>query len=438
MIQSLALLVSLSLLSGCTYLSKKFESMTEDNTSNTSESSKLLNAKKRNFCPANSKFQYISEDEYTSKFYNQLHPTLFENKNISFAKKAVMFSLLEMSRRPDRASPFARFQFYLKLNGKNYYYDFRPKNISDDQKMPFMKGLETITQKFIPGQTLSQISTEMDSIIPKGMVVSQEFENFLKDNRADMAKSEELTSRFFKGDEVITRYETFDRISYRALSDLYLKNYSKSEGYEFDKNPLNLNKSTKEHFEANCNYNLNKEMSLRDAIVTTDQKISHTIGLSEGNDFFLAVASTELMRPFTAIAKLGYFMKAKMPASALPICEFKGANQDIVLFSSNGRNPVQHLQHLVAYDIDQIDSPLMLNELLNFSRHLFLSNPDRILYESKRGRKAQLDFFLAMNFPIYHVDALGNLFGHASFKNDKRQENILYSDDRSSARLWCK
>ena len=438
MIQSLALIISLSLLSGCTYLSKKFESMTEDNTSSTADTSKALAAKKRNYCPANSKFQYISEDEYTSKFYSQLHPTLFENKNNTFAKKAVMFSLLEMSRRPDRASPYSRLQFYLRLNGKTYYYDFRSKNVGDDQKMPFMKGLETVTQKFIPGQTLLGIASEMDSIVPKGMVVSQEFENFLRDNRADMAKSDELTSRFFKGDEVITRYETFDRINYRALADIYLKNFSKSDGYEFDKDPLNLNKSPKENFQANCNYNLNKEMTLRDAIVTSDQKLSHYIGLSEGNDFFLAVTSSDLVRPFTAIPKLGYIMKTKMPISPLPICEFKGKTQDIVLFSSNGRNPVQHLQHLVAYDIDQIDSPLMLNELLNFSRHLFLSNPDRILYESKRGRKAQLDFFLAMNFPIYHVDALGNLFGHASFKNDKRLENILYSDDRSSARIWCK
>lgn len=412
--------------------------MTEDNTSNNRDISKSLPAKKKNYCPANSKFQYISEDEYTSKFYNQLHSSLFENKNYSFAKKAVMFSLLEMTRRPDRASPYSRFQFYLRLNGKTYYYDFRPKVATDDQKMPFMKGLETIIQKFVPGQTLSGIAGEMDSIVPKGMAVSQEFENFLRDNSADMAKSDELTARFFKGDEVITRYETFDRVNYRTLTDLYLKNFSKSDGYVWDKDGLTANKSAKENFQANCNYNLNKEMSLRDAIVTTDQRISHYVGISEGNDYFLAVTSSDLIRPFTTVPKLGYFMKTKIPTTPLPICEFKGATQNIVLFSSNGRNPVQHLQHLVAYDIDQIDSPIMLNELLNFSRHLFLSNPDRILYESKRGRKAQLDFFLAMNFPIYHVEALGNLFGHASFKNDKRSENILYSDDRSSARLWCK
>ena len=36
-----------------------------------------------------------------------------------------------------------------------------------------------------------------------------------------------------------------------------------------------------------------------------------------------------------------------------------------------------------------------------------------------------------MNFPIYHVENLGNIFGHAKLKNEKVQESVLYSDDRS-------
>ena len=425
----------LSIFSGCTYFSKKFESMAQENI----DSSRPLSTKKINYCPANSKLQYISEDEYTSKFYAQLHPQIFENKNFSFVKKFVVFSLLEMSRRPDIASPFSRFQFYLRVNGKNYYYDFRPKAVGDDQKMPFMRGLDYLTQRFIPGQSLLSISSEMDTIIPTGLPLSQDFENFLRNNKAHITANEELTNRFIKGDEVLTRYETFNRVSYRALADQYLKNYSKPEDYVFDNNPLNLNKSKKENYQANCNYNLNKEMSLKDSLMAIQEpKYSHYIGISEGDDFFLAVTSSDLVTPFTTIPKLGYFMKSKIPSTPLPICEFIGSRQEIVLFSNKGRNPVQHLQHLVAYDIDQIDSAMMLNELLNFSRHLFLSNPDRILYESKRGRKAQLDFFLAMNFPIYHVENLGNLVGHAIFKHDNKSEKILYSDDRSSARLWCK
>ncbi|MDD4976334.1 MAG: hypothetical protein PHY93_18390 [Bacteriovorax sp.] len=121
----------------------------------------------------------------------------------------------------------------------------------------------------------------------------------------------------------------------------------------------------------------------------------------------------------------------------MPVCQFNNSLQDIILFSTSGRNPAQHLKHLVSYDISLVDSFQSLEELLKFSRHLFLSNPDRILYESKRGRKSQLDFFLSMNFPIYHVEALGDIIGAGIFKNARREDLSLIADDRSKARLWC-
>lgn len=427
---SLAILFSLT---SCAVLTKKFESLTEKKKDKTTTISN-----KKNYCPASSKSQFISEDEFSLKFYKSLNPAIYENKNITFIEKAVMLSLLEMSRRPDEASPYSRLQVYVKLNGKNYYYDFRPKNLEDDTKMPFLKGLDFLTQKFIPNKSLYSIATNLDAVIPPGIGVSLEFENFLKENRKDLSKNEVLAESFFKGDEIITKYETFNRASYKNIVEQYQKGFSKNSDYEFEKNGLTANKSKKENFEVNCNYDLSKETSLRDEIMSADQKKSHYIAISEGENIFLAVTSTTLFRPFKTTPKMSYFMKARPAAFPLPICEFKGKNQEIVLFSSEGRNPVQHLQHLEAYEIDQVDSAFTLNELLGFSRHLFLSNPDRILYESKRGRKAQLDFFLEMNFPIYHVENLGNIFGHAKFKNDKIQESVLYSDDRSTAHLWCK
>ncbi|MEA9358585.1 hypothetical protein SHI21_20275 [Bacteriovorax sp. PP10] len=427
---SLALLLSLT---SCAFITSKFEALTEKKKEKVTTISN-----KKNYCPANSKVQFISEDEFSLKFYKSLNPTIYENKNITFAEKSVMLALIEMSRRPDEASPYSRLQVYLKLNGKNYYYDFRPKNLADDTKMPFLKGLDFLTQKFVPNKSLLSIATQLDAVIPQGIGVSLEFENFLKENRKDLAKNDVLTERFFKGDEILTKYETFNRVSYKSTVEQYLNGFSKTADYEYDKNGLTANKSKKENYETNCNYDLSKETSLRDEIMSADQKKSHYIAMSEGEDYFLAVSSTTLFRPFKTNPKMGYFMKSRPAAFPLPICEFKGKNQEIVLFSSEGRNPVQHLQHLEAYEIDQVDSAFTLNELLGFSRHLFLSNPDRILYESNRGRKAQLDFFLEMNFPIYHVENLGNIFGHAKFKNDKHQESVLYSDDRSTARLWCK
>lgn len=436
MMKFFSLLLLVLIFSGCAILTKKFESLTETKAEATRN---LPLIAKNNYCPADSKFQFISEDEALLKFYKNLNSSLFENKNISFAQKAVMFSLIEMSRRPDVVSPYSRLQVYIKLKGKNYYFDFYPKNMNDENQMSYLRGLETLTQKFIPGKTLLEMASITDKALPLAVNVSVELETFLKENKEKIVKNEILTESFIKGDEILTRYETFNRLSFRTLIQQYqtLGN-SKASDYNIEPVELDANTNQKENFKVNCNYNLHKDTYQNDELNIFNNKKNHSIGLSEGEEYFLAVSSANLAIPYTTNSKLGYFMKASPTVKPLPICEFKGQDQEIVLFSNDGRNPVQHLQHLLSYGADLVNSNYSLNELLNFSRHLFLSNPDRILYESKRGRKAQLDFFLAMNFPIYHVDKLGNIFGHASFKTDKKVIRSLHIDDRSQARLWCK
>jgi len=132
-----------------------------------------------------------------------------------------------------------------------------------------------------------------------------------------------------------------------------------------------------------------------------------------------------------------HFLNTQSGLTPLPICLFSNKLQDIALFSLGERDPAQHLKHFISYEIARVDSFQSLEKLLNFSRHLFLNEPDRILYESKKGRKAQLDFFLTMNFPIYHVDSLGDVFGFAKFKGKKTEDRSLIIDDRSQARIWC-
>lgn len=119
-----------------------------------------------------------------------------------------------------------------------------------------------------------------------------------------------------------------------------------------------------------------------------------------------------------------------------PLCELSDTERTIALFSAKGRSPAQHLRHLIAYEVGLVRTPDELNELLKFSRHLFLNDPDRILYESKRGRKTQLDFFLAMKFPIYHAESLGDVFGSMSYKQSGYRTSLIV-DDREQTRLTC-
>lgn len=438
MIKCILTLTLLFTVTGCSFFTSRFESLAAKNNKSITRTS----AHKMNFCANHERIQYISEDENSLPFYRQLGPSLFDNKNIPFMQKAIMLSLIEMSRRPDEASPYSRLQVFFQYNNQTYYYDFSPKKFDKNLKMPFLKGLEVLTKKFVPTQNLLAIASSLDSIVPKDMSVGIDFEHFLRENKADILKSDFLTERFLKGDEILTKYETFERVNYRNIIAHYMQPaYSKNEDYDYEANGIEFYKTNKDNFQIRCNVNLDSNAMSRDNTFLQDKKNSHYIGFKEGDNFFLALSSNNLIRPFST-EKSTYFIKSQAVSEPLPVCQFKGANQDIVLFSSSGRNPTQHLQHLVSYEINLIESPAAFNELLNFSRHLFLTNPDRILYESKRGRKSQLEFFLAMNFPIYHIDSLGDLFGYASFKREingnVKLEKNLYIDDRNNTRLWCK
>lgn len=433
----IALYLILTSITGCSFFTSSFENLASNKNK---ENKSVLAPTKINYCTDKSRIQYISEDEASLPFYRQINNSIFENKGINFIQKAVMLSLIEMSRRPDEASPYSRLQIFLSYNKKKYYYDFKPKEVNDKLQMPYLKALEFLTQKFLPGQSLLSIANILDVIVPNNFKVSSDFESFLRENKIDLLKNDYLTEQFFKGDEILTRYETFERSRYQNIIIQYLSQYSNSENYDFQKNGLETYKLSKDNFEISCNVDLSIISTLKDDLLISDKRKSHFIGYQDGNNSFLAVSSNNLKRPFST--DKSYYIKASSGADPLPVCEFKSDNKEIILFSSNGRNPIQHLQHLVSYEINLVDSSAALNDMLNFSRHLFLTNPDRILYESKRGRKSQLDFFLGMNFPIYHVESLGDIFGHAIFKKSIegviKEEQSLHIDDRNQTRLWCK
>ncbi len=435
--KSLALLLALliSVISSCSFLSQKVESLVEISENKTSEPVKQN--KKNLYCVDNNKVQLLLEDESTLKYYSPFIGQLFETKNYSFIQKSIMLSLIEMSRRPDEASPSARLQYFLHLKGKSYYFDFSSLKQDESFRMPFIKGLEYLVKNFDNSKSLNSLAESLDQIVPQAINVSPEFESFLLQNKNELQKKDSFSQVFFKGDEVLTKHESFKRISYKKVISLFNNDKSNQDAnFNISKNSLTDIDVGQNNLTVKCNTDINKENSLREELLNSSLKKSHYFAIKDGENFFIALSS-ELLDKSLRNIKDTYLISSKGPIDPLPICQFFNNDEDIVLFSTSGRNPVQHLKHLVTYDIALVSSYQSLKEILNFSRHLFLSSPDRILYESKRGRKSQLDFFLSMNFPIYHVDALGDIVGSATFNNQGRADRSLIIDDRSTAKLWC-
>lgn len=419
---------------GCSLFTQKVESLT---ATNPNEQKSEAPVKRNLFCDEKSKIQLLLEDDSALKFYRSFSDNIFDKNAYSFIQKSVLLSLIELSRRPDEASPSSRLQYYLKYNGKSYYFDFRPKNLEDNSKMSFLKGLDYMLEKFDSSKSLGQLADTLDTNLPQNIQVSSELENFLIRYKKEIIKNESLANIFMKGDEVLTRHETFKRTSLKKIILLFNATKNKDiDTYEFDKNALFKIESKDSNLDLQCNTDINKDTPIKEELFLTDQKRSHYFGFNQGDNFFLATTSANIDKPLKNYDST-YFMKSSPSPIPLPICKFNTQIEDIILFSTSGRSPGQHLKHFVNYDIGQVDSIHSLNELLRFSRHLFLTTPNRILYESKKGRKTQLDFFLNMNFPIYHVENLGDVIGIANFNKGSSKEKSLIADERSKARLWC-
>ena len=435
------ILISCFFLSSCSFFTKEIELLVNDKEETSENSSQQDTAHKTNkkslYCFENNKAHLLLEDESTMTYYRPLESLIFDSTSFSFIQKAAMLSLIEMSRRPDEASPGARLQYFLHYKNSDYYFDFKPVNLNDDTKMSYIKGVEMLIKNFDKSKSLESLADYLDKTIPQNINVSSNFETFLHENKIDLLKNNDLVGFFFKGDEVLTKYESFKKISIKKIINYFYKDKIADDSF-YDSSSNSLFNPDSQNIQPGltCNVDINKESILKDEIFFSEHKRSHTFALKEGDNVFVALSSAVIKKPIENIHST-YFLKSLPGLIPFPVCHIKNNLQDITLFSTTGRNPVQHLKHLISYDLNQVDSYQSLEDLLSFSRHLYLNDPDRILYESKKGRKSQLDLFLTMNFPIYHVESLGEIIGTARFKNGPREERSLIIDDRGQSRLWC-
>ena len=425
--------VILILISGCSFFTKKVESLTTENISKTKTSNQ-----NQYYCITNNQLQFIYEDETAEKFYSTFKTKFFQNTAYSFIQKVAILSLVEMIRRPDITTPTSRFQYYLHFNNNDYYFDYFPKS-NGTNLTPYLKGLDSLLKQFDNSIQLKNLAAKIDSTIPDMVNVSNELELFLKKNKSDIVKNPKLNSIYIKGNDTLTKLESYKRSSITSIiqnNNGLFKNIG-DDYYQIQKPLLKMETNIKDTT-VECNFEVNKDSSIKDESLTSDNNRSHYFGIKEGNNYFIGITSGNVDLPLKSYQSTN-IIKTLPSQIPNPICHIKNSIQDLFIVSTKGRSPAQHLYHLLQYDLPAIDNFTGLQELLRFSRHLFLSSPDRILYESKRGRKTQLDFFLNMNFPIYHVESLGNIIGFASYKNSNVPNlNTLFLDDRSIAQLWCK
>lgn len=425
-IYNIFFLFSFVFFSSCSSLSQKLQNILEaKNGQSVVETKKIAS-----YCENKTNTQSLLEDP---QFFSS---SPFKNAQLSFIEKAVLISLIEMERRPDITGPYSRLQVVTKINGEFQYYDFRPKNLDDDTKISFLYGLDFLLKKNKSTNTLLGLVNFIERSWPAHYLVSNEFEAFLSRNKNDIQKDPELSKKYLKGDEILTRFESFSRSNIpKSIIAFQKKKLFDNSHYEYSKNSLNYSSADKEGNITKCNFDIKKDSFTPDDVFFESEYSSNSFALSDRENYFIAITSSHSKKPIELKDEL--FLKARPASTPLPVCQLQNTslNFDLVIASTKGRNPSQHIKHLIDYDLINSVSQESLTHTLNFARHLFLTNPDRILYESKKGRKEQLNFFLQMNFPIYHVDQLGEIVAIANYKRSK--QNSIMRDDRSNKQLLC-
>ena len=92
-----------------------------------------------------------------------------------------------------------------------------------------MKGLSSLLNQFDHSIKLQILAENLDSIVPSLISVSADLETFLKKNKNEISKNKKLSDLFIKGNDSLTKLESFKRSFYTSIIQSSLEELSKKD-----------------------------------------------------------------------------------------------------------------------------------------------------------------------------------------------------------------
>lgn len=388
-----------------------------------------------NYCPLDSQSE-ISVVGKNESSINDFSDFLNSKKgqNLPFIEKAILWSLYQISIRPDQSSPAARFQAAIYLDKKIYYYDFY--NEETGTSMPFLGGLKDLLHKFKRApSTLMNLAKIADSNLPQKVTIGGELAQFLEEQKTLLMNNPIFKKSFLKSDETIKKGERLPLINYEKLIRSYLKENLPAPS-------LNTYLFTNDVLQKNANnslveYNCNHDFTLyKNHLFTLQGKrpLSNAFGLrdSKGNFFF---GMTSLI-PKSQKNLYNLALFDGVP-NVLPgvFCYHQKTDSDLTaFFSIKGVDPGQVLYHYLKNENSPLSGIEQLAISLEGPRKIILNNPLRILYEGHRADENDLEKILKNKNPLYYVQGLGEIWAYINLNNEKG----FIKDGRENGFLSCR
>ncbi len=377
------------------------------------------------YCPLDKKYQIqlVGTNELSQNAYLDFAHSLGK---IDFFDHFALWSLLQLTIRPDQSSATSRLQVLIQHEGKSYYFDFFSEN--PDEQYPYFYGVEWILKKFGKKTSLESYARMLDSTIKKKLKIGKDLEQYLFQNQESIKNDPVLQSFYFRGNEILKEYETSPSVNYLEI----LKAYRKAEKNQ--KIVINTYLTpflTNKGHNGKCNYDFNlydNSIFLIDKIIP----VANLYGLTKDKSAFMASSSQKVDKVIPLGNSPLFKGESKVRSSA--VCVIENDNARIWAFSNQSRDPGQHLFHLVRYGLPKSQSIPEIDRLIRHSRHLFLSDPVRLIIESGRSRGDQIENLLKLNLPIYNAEKLGNIWSYTSIGGTSR----FIIDDRNPGAFVCK
>ncbi|MBP5295818.1 MAG: hypothetical protein J6Y94_00600, partial [Bacteriovoracaceae bacterium] len=160
----------------------------------------------------------------------------------------------------------------------------------------------------------------------------------------------------------------------------------------------------------------------------------HLFGFTDeaGNSFMAASALRLKINRGTFLAENQFTFAGDPPWAAVAVCLGEHRGQTLQVLAADDRDPAQHLMHLIELNL-LTQGHHELERLNQLGRYLFLQRPPRLLVESARMPEEQIEHFLAMNFPLYHVRQMGHLW----FSWQRKNQRGLITDSRHPMAIFC-
>lgn len=384
-----------------------------------------------NYCTEARALEFSSDHPYLIDLAVREIVPLYSKGVLSFREVIQLYSLMHLMIAPDRFGPSARFQYLLSDSIKSnvLYQDVFAKDPLRSHSS-FLLGVKAIAPN-----SLNKTLALADKITPARVPVDKGLADFLEQNKGSLLEIKGAKETYFKGELSLQEGESFARLRLADLKRAFRK--IDAPTYYYQSPHLFGSQAIAADSKWNCSFDIGIYTNSI-YLVRPEQTISSGLfGVRAAKgQWFLAssIFNPEKIEVHPEVPTLWRATESAPPAA---MCFRKEAEHTMALVSTQDRDPGQHLFHLIELEKKAMDDLTAVKTYLDFTRYLILFAPERIVLESRRASKDQIEQYLRLPIPLYHAEKLGKIWAYGEFPAQNATSHGFVLDGREQGFLSC-